>query len=105
MKSQVLNDSNTGFSICIHCYRQDASNTRQKLVALELDSSYISNVTEDLQDCLNWGHFTRLRRLADLGIVGDESGYGCAGVTLRGLKSLGCPSWRDIQEAQGKRAE
>lgn len=102
MKAETLEAWNEGFSICLHSYRQDASNSRRKVVALELDSAYVSNITSKLEKFLDWTHFNRMRRLADLGHVGDESGRGCVGTTLRGLASLGCPSWRELQECQSE---
>eukprot|EP00435_Cladocopium_sp_Y103_P061305 s125_g23.t1 len=105
MKSQTMMENIEGFSICLHSYRQDASNSRRKVVALELDSAYLSKITPELEELVDWGHFTRIRRLADLGLVGDETGQGCVGVTLRGLQSLGCPTWREINESQSKLAQ
>ena len=98
MKHSMQDQRNTGFGIFLHSYRQDATNGRDKVVALELHSSYVSNFQEDGENDLSWGHFCHLKRLADLGVVGDESGAGCVGITLRGLKSLGCPSWRELRD-------
>ena len=66
-------------------------------MAFELDSAYVSNVSKAEQSVLSWEHFTRVKRIADLAPVGDESARGCVGITLRGLKSLQCPSWRDLK--------
>ena len=96
MKSLAFHPENTGWSICLHAYRQDATNGSRKLCAMELDSAFITNVSEEDSTSLTWESFTRVKRLADLVPVGDETGLGCLGITLRGLRSLGCPSWRDL---------
>eukprot|EP00435_Cladocopium_sp_Y103_P049890 s1306_g15.t1 len=97
MKVTMRDSRNTGFGLFFHAYRQDATNGREKVVAVELHSAYVSNVLPEEETKLAWHHFNTQKSLSDLGIVGNETGDGCIGVTLRGLKSLGCPSWRDLQ--------
>ena len=105
MKTRVLDERNLGFSLCFYAYRQDATNGRRKVCALELDHAYLSNLGDDEARVLRWEHFHRLKRLGDLMPVGDESGLGCLGITLRGLHSLACPSWRDLKSTQGTQTQ
>ena len=97
MNATVFHERNNGYSLCFTAYRQDATNGRQKTCALELDHAYVADVSADEEVHLTWDHFHRMKRLADLMPVGDESGEGCVGITLRGLTSLACPSWRSIK--------
>lgn len=108
MKQDLLDlrsNENPGFGLFFHAYRQDATNGKQKFVAVELHSSCLCNVDSDEASSLSWKCFRRIRRLADLGLVGDESGVGCVGVTLRGFRCLGCPSWRDLNIMQDRKLE
>ena len=105
MLDQVLHKQNSGFSLCFHAYRQDATNGRVKHCALELESAYISNVSAEEGQVLQWGHFTKIKRLSDLVPVGDETGPGCVGITIRSLASLGCPCWRKLTGMQSKEAQ
>ena len=82
------------WSLCVHAYRQDASNGHKKICAMELETLYTENVHPEAVT-LQWSDFKRLKRLADLIVIEDETGPGSVDVTLRGLKSLGCPSWRE----------
>ena len=87
-------EAHGAWSLCVHAYRQDASNGHKKICAMELETMYIANVHPETTS-LQWSDFKCLKRLADLLIIEDESGPGSVDVTLRGFKSLGCPSWRD----------
>ena len=102
MTELISHKANAGFSLCLHAYRQDATNGWRKVCALELDSAYVANVSDEEAPFLSWEHFSRVKRLADLVPVGDESGVGCVGITLRSLASLGCPSWRELANTQSE---
>ena len=88
---QDLDESN-GCSLCFFAYRQDATNGKRKVAAMELETAYITNVND--QSSFDWADFRCMKRLADIIPVGDESGAGAVGITLRGFSSLGAPSWR-----------
>ena len=97
MQDNLMNPphADTGWSLVIHAYRQDATNGRRKLSAMELDTAYVTNVSLEKELNLQWSDFRRMKRVADLLQIEDETGPGCVDVSLRGFASLGCPSWRD----------
>ena len=99
MLQQLSDKQNVGCSICLHAYRQDATNGKRKVSAMELDSAYVCCVTEKEAKVLSWKHFHKMKRLADLVPVKNECGPGCVGVTMRGFRSLGCPNWRELEAA------
>ena len=98
MKHSFFEQSSEGFCIAVHAYRQDATNGKAKVSALELETLYVSGVTADRADKLQLTDFTHLKFLSDLARVGDESGAGCVGITLRGFGCQSCPSWRDVEQ-------
>lgn len=95
LKHDLFEQSSKGFCISIHSYRQDATNGKVKLSGMELETMYIAGVSEEEAHCITYNDFQRTNFLSDIVQVGDESGPGCVGITLRGFASQGCPSWRE----------
>ena len=80
-------------------FRQDATNARPKNCTLELDVAW-SSYAVPLEQGADWHNDChRIRRTSDVLPVGDESGIGCLAFTIKALKSLGCPTWMDLQGA------
>lgn len=81
-------------------FRQDATNARPKKCTLELDAAWSSFTVQSLEQGAEWHNDChRIRRTSDVLPVGDESGIGCLAFTVKALKSLGCPTWMDLQDA------
>ena len=86
---------NETWGLVLHAYRQDCTNGHRKVCVLELQSAYAISNNNGRVD--SWDDFQHIKRLSDLVQIGDESGAGCIDSTLKSFKSLGAPSWRDVQ--------
>lgn len=97
--SMATKNKKAGWGICMHSYRQDATNDKRKRSTLELESSYLVATSEELKkDSVSWGqHGLHLRRLSDVLCIEDETAAGTLGFTKKALASLGCPTWDDIK--------
>ena len=98
MKNDLFQQSGEGFCIAVHAYRQDATNGKKKVSAVEIESLYACGITEEDAHFLSYDDFRRKKFISDLLPVGDESGPGCFGLTLRAFSCQGCPTWREIAD-------
>ena len=98
MKHDMREMSGDGFSIAVHAYRQDATNGKRKVSAVEIETMYKCGISEAQASTLACDDFRRHKFISDLLPVGDESGPGCVGITLRGFECQSCPTWRDIRD-------
>ena len=76
-------------------YREDATNHRQKMVALELHAAYLVADRAALAE-VSFHDLSAVKRLADVIPVQDATGIGTLALTEKMLRSLGCPTWWDF---------
>ena len=76
-------------------YREDATNHRHKMVALELRAAYLIADRAALEE-VSFHDLSAVKRLADGIPVQDARGIGTLALTEKMLRSLGCPTWWDF---------
>ena len=86
------------YNVAFYAYSQDATNGRRKQVALIMESSNGYNL--DPESVVPWKELSHMIRLADVAQVGNESGLGCLGISLRSFDCLGAQSWRHWMNTQ-----
>ena len=74
-------------------YREDATNHRHKMMALELEASYVIAHEHQLEQVTQNDMWT-IKRLADVVPLTDGTGLGTLAMSEKLLSSLGCPTWR-----------
>ena len=80
-------------------YREDATNHRHKMMAMELHAAYVvSSQDADALSAIGMEHMSSMKRLADVVPVSDGSGLGTMKMSEKMLSSLGCPTWRHFLE-------
>ena len=93
------------FAFTVLHYRQDATNHRHKMMALELHAMYavVPAAASELLETIGPADFMSIKRLADVVPMKDGTGAGTLAITEKMLASLGCPTWNDMlaDEAQG----
>lgn len=83
--------------ISFFSYRQDATNERRKRSTLELHSGYVMSSSSAMPH--SWAEDgVSTRRLSDVLPITDETAAGTLGFTMKALRSLGCPTWDELQQ-------
>ena len=84
------------FKVAAYSYRQDATNSKDKVTCMEMDVAYLVGFDgkQDITD-FDMGWFARLKRVSDVVRVENSTGHGTAAMALKSMGSLGCDA---IQE-------
>ena len=92
-----LSEGKPSVSLTFLHYREDATNHRHKMMALELHAAYVvSSQDADALAAISMEHLSSMKRLADVVPVSDGSGLGTMRMSEKMLSSLGCPTWHDF---------
>ena len=100
----TISESSPAVAFTFLHYREDATNHRQKMMALELHAAYTISKAEDL-DQVTFDDFLSIKRLADVVPVTDGTGLGTLAMTQKMLSSLGCPTWQHFLEKHAARQQ
>ena len=92
------NEGDLTYYIAVVAFRQDAANSKLKQCHMELECGVLAVDPEASHDAFSLDGIEFVKHISDVITVQEGHSLATVGMTLKMMDSLGCPTWRELNE-------